>query len=132
MRSWSAALAAVWFACGALADEPNHAVVTADMVVARDGATVETVHSETRTGNDAGALIASRQNIPFNAQMQQLEIVEAHTLKKDGTTVPVDLTSVYEQLSRDGGQFATFADLRTKVILFPQFAAGDTAVFTVR
>jgi len=134
MRSWVGAFAAVWFAClgAADADEPTRTVLTSDMVVAPDGGSIQTVHSETRAGDDAGALMASRESLPYNAELQQLDIVEAHTLKKDGTIVPVDPASVFEQLSRDGGPFAIYADRRTKVILFPQFAAGDTAVFTAR
>jgi transglutaminase-like putative cysteine protease len=110
----------------------NSETLTADTKVAADGSSVETIHSEKHAVNDAGALMASRAALGFNARTQELEIVEAHTLKKDGTTIPVDLSSVYEQLQKDAGHFSTYADLRTKVVLFPQFAAGDTAVFTAR
>ena len=132
---FGAAIAALCCASCLAADpapDVNRASVTTDTVVAPDGSSVETIHSEAHAADDAGALAASRQSLPFNAQTQELDIVEAHTLKKDGTSIPVDLSSVFEQLSKDGGQFATYADIRSKVILFPQFAAGDTAVFTAR
>ena len=134
MKFGAAFAVACSMSCAALAEGPpaSSEALTTDIVVAADGSAVETVHSERRAINDAGALMASRAILPFNAGMQELQIVEAHTLKKDGTTVPVDLGTVYEQLSKDAGQFATFADLRAKVILFPQFAAGDAAVFTAR
>jgi hypothetical protein len=134
LLKFGAVLSLLFCSSAALAggNAPLHEAMTADLVVASDGSTVETVHSERRAENDAGAMMASRAALPYNAQMQALEIVEAHTLKKDGTKVPVDLSSIYEQLSKDAGQFATFADMRSKMIQFPQFAAGDTAVFTAK
>lgn len=107
-------------------------VRTGDIQVASDGSSIETVHSELHARNDAEVLEASRVVLPFNASMQQIEVVEAYTRQGDGNKIPIDPTTIFEQLSRDAGQYSIFADLRVKVLLFPQFGVGDTAVYTVR
>lgn len=107
-------------------------VRTSDIHVASDGSSIETVHSELHARNDAEVLEASRVVLPFNASMQQIEVVEAYTRQADGNKIHVDPTTIFEQLSRDAGQYSIFADLRVKVLLFPQFGVGDTAVYTAR
>ncbi|MDE2183319.1 MAG: DUF3857 domain-containing protein [Alphaproteobacteria bacterium] len=107
-------------------------LLTADVQVSADGSAVQTTHAELRADNDAGALAVSHVSVPFNQGMQQVEIVEAHTLKADGRTVPVDPGTIYEQPAPQDQQTGMITDRRVKVLLFPQFAAGDTAVYTVR
>jgi len=104
---------------------------TSDIRVAADGGFVQTVHTEIKANNDAGAMQISQISVPFNAGIQDLEIVEAHTLKANGSVIPIDVGAIYEQLPRDNQMFAV-TDQRVKVLLFPQFAAGDTAVYTIR
>jgi tetratricopeptide (TPR) repeat protein/transglutaminase-like putative cysteine protease len=104
---------------------------TSDVQVAADGSFVQTVHTEIKANNDAGAMQISQISVPFNAGIQQLEIVEAHTLKANGSVIPIDVGTIYEQLPRDD-QMISVTDQRVKVLLFPQFAAGDTAVYTIR
>ncbi|MGA7713840.1 MAG: DUF3857 domain-containing protein [Rhizomicrobium sp.] len=107
-------------------------LLTNDIQVAADGSSVNTVHAEIVASNDAAAQKISQISIAFDASMQTVEIVEAHTLKKDGTTIPVDASAVYEQLFPGQPQVPTFTALRVKVIVFPQFSGGDTAVYTAR
>lgn len=107
-------------------------LLTSDFQIAPDGSTVATIHSELRATNDAGALATAQISVPFNSTMQELEIVEAHTLKPDGTKIPINTSTIYEQIPPQAAQLATVTDMRVKVLLFPQFAAGDTAVYTIR
>ena len=103
-----------------------------DIEVAANGSSVSTLHAEIFASNDAAAMQVAQMNIPFDASMQTVDIVEAHTLKRDGTTVAVDASATYEQLLPGQPQVPMFTALRAKVIVFPQFAAGDTAVYTVK
>ena len=110
----------------------SYDLLTVDVQVAADGSEMRTIHSELRASNDAAAMQISQINVPFVANMQDVEIVEAHTLKPDGTKIPVDPDSIYEQMPQQNGQTLSVTDQRVKVILFPQFAAGDTAVYTAK
>jgi tetratricopeptide (TPR) repeat protein/transglutaminase-like putative cysteine protease len=118
------------------ADTPSDVQATSlealseDVEVLADGSYVDTAHSEYRAVNEAGAMQASRISVFYDSETQQVEIVEAHTLKRDGTKIPVDVSTIYEQLPSDNVLAVT--SFRVKVLLFPQFSAGDTAVYTVR
>ena len=107
-------------------------LLTSDIQVSADGSEVQTIHIELHASNEAGALRASQINVPFSAGIQQLDILEAHTLKADGSKIPVDTSTIYEQLPPQDMQLGAVTDERVKVLLFPRFAAGDTAVYTVR
>ncbi len=106
-------------------------LMTSDIVVASDGSFTQTLHIETHAGNDAAAQRVSQASYPFDATMQDLSVVEAHTLKADGKTVPVEASAVYDQMPT-GQQAQMLTSRRSKVIVFPQFAAGDTAVYTIK
>jgi tetratricopeptide (TPR) repeat protein len=107
-------------------------LLTTEVQVAADGSSVQTVHAEMRANNEAAAMQIARSDIPFVQKLQELEILEAHTLKPDGTKIPVDVNTIYEQLSSQQAQLQMLTDQRSKTILFPQFGAGDTAVYTIR
>lgn len=119
----------------ASADGQSTAVIkllTEDVQVAADGNYVETRHVEVQAGNDAVAMQIGQSRISYVASLSTLEIVEAHTLKADGTTIPVDMTAIYDQQAASQPEEGMITDLREKLIIFPQFAAGDTAVYTVK
>ena len=135
-QSAAAVLALVLAGSGAsAADTPSSDAAaleafSEDVTVAPDASFVTTTHTELKALNEAGAMQASRVSVYYDSEMQTTEIVEAHTLKKDGTKIPVDVGTIYEQLPSDNSLAVT--SFRVKVLLFPQFSAGDTAVYTVR
>jgi tetratricopeptide (TPR) repeat protein/transglutaminase-like putative cysteine protease len=134
-KFWTAAVALLAATGASLADDtpsPGSQTITTAIVVEADGHYVETIHTERFANNEAGAMSAGRVSIPYNAQLQELSIVEAYTQKPDGVRIPLDPTSVQEQMQRDSGPFSPYADLRTRVLEFPQYMAGDTIVYTVR
>ncbi|NIK87231.1 tetratricopeptide (TPR) repeat protein [Rhizomicrobium palustre] len=106
--------------------------LNSDIKVTRDGAYVQTLHVELKAANEAGAMQISRVNMPFSAGLQTIEVVEAYTEKSDGRKVPVDLSTVFEQLPQQAAQSGMITDQRIKVIFFPQFSAGDKAVYTIK
>lgn len=138
MRTWRAAAAvAMFLACTGIsgaasenADATSTDASIEDVTVAPDGSYTVTSHAEIKTLNEAGAMQASRITAVYDSETQSVEILEAHTLKKDGSRIPVDVSTIYEQLPPDNSLAVT--SFRVKVLLFPQFAAGDTAVYTVR
>jgi tetratricopeptide (TPR) repeat protein len=106
-------------------------LLTSDYQVAGDGSNTQTMHVEVRAGNDAGALRVSQTSIPYDATAQEISVVDAHTLKADGKTLPVDATAIYDQVP-PGVNPSMITGLRSKLIVFPQFTTGDTAVYTVK
>jgi hypothetical protein len=64
--------------------------------------------------------------------MQELEIVEAYTLKANGDRLPVAANAIYTQQPQSAPQLQAFDDTRQKVIVFPNVAAGDSIVYTAR
>ena len=105
---------------------------TVDIQLGADGSAVETTHAEIRAANSGAAMAIGQTAVPYDSALQSLEIVEAHTLKKDGTKIPVDVSAIYDQLPPGAVQIPMFTDTRVKVIVFPQFSAGDTAVYTFK
>ncbi|NIJ50508.1 tetratricopeptide repeat protein [Rhizomicrobium electricum] len=137
MGTWRSAAVAMLLVCagvsGAASEDPDATTMEAssdDVTVAPDGSFSVTNHAELRATNEAGAMQASRISVFYDSETQNAEILEAHTLKKDGTKIPIDVSTIYEQVPADNTLAVT--SFRVKVLLFPQFSAGDTAVYTVR
>lgn len=106
-------------------------LMTTDIQVAADGSDTRIQHVEVRAGNDAGARQIGQVSVTYDSTGQEVAVVEAHTLKPDGKTFPVDASAIYEQ-APSGQNAILVSGLRSKLIIFPQFAAGDTAVYTVK
>lgn len=106
--------------------------LTVDVQLSADGRSVSTTHNEVTATNDAAAMKMGQVAIPYDAALSSLDVVSAYTLKKDGTKIPVDTAAIYDQLAPGAAQMPMFTEFHTKTIVFPQFAAGDTAVYTVR
>jgi TonB family protein len=103
-----------------------------DTELAADGSAVTTYHVETEANNAAAAMALGQTSVPYVTANQTLEIVEAYTRKSDGTKIPVDVSAIYDQLPPGTTGAPMITDLHVKTIVFPQFAAGDTAVYTAR
>lgn len=104
--------------------------LTVETTLAADGSSVSTRHLELVADNAAAAMGMGQQALGYVTSYQTLDILEAYTLKADGTRIPVDVGAIYDQLPP--GAFGEFTDLHVKTIVFPQFSAGDTAVYTAR
>ena len=105
-------------------------LLTKDIQVAADGTSTQTIHVEVHANNDAGALQLGKASFSYDTTMQEIEVSEAHTLKASGQNIPVQASAIYEQLPPNlQGDVTSY---RSKVIVFPQFAAGDTAVYTIK
>jgi tetratricopeptide (TPR) repeat protein len=105
---------------------------TNDIVVAPDGSSVQTVHSELLAENEVGAIRLNQIHIAFNSAQQDLQIIEAYTLKPDGTKIPIDMSAVFVRLPQEESQSGEITDKRVKVVVFPQLSAGDTAVYSAK
>lgn len=106
---------------------------TNDITVKPDASSVQRVHAELYAENDAGAMRLNQIHLGFDQARQELRIDEAYTLKPNGTKYPIDMNAVFvrmPQADKDDDS-SMITDKRVKVLVFPQLAAGDTAVYTV-
>jgi transglutaminase-like putative cysteine protease len=97
-----------------------------------DGTFVDLYRVELRVGNDAAARRSGQQAFSYSPQIEDLEVVEAYTRKADGRVVPVDPGSIRDELPPGAADRALITDLREKVLVFPDLAGGDTAVYALR
>lgn len=106
-------------------------LMTIDIKVATDGSSTQTQHIEVQAANDAGVQQISQTSVPYDATVEEITILDAHTLKPDGKILPVDAGAIYDR-ERPGQDTSIISGLRSKLIVFPQLAAGDVAIYTVK
>ena len=107
-------------------------LMTSDVVVDADGLDTRTVHLELTATNEAAAMDVGQTSLAYRESMQELEIVEAYTLKANGQRLPVAPNAIYTQQPQSAPQLQAFDDTRQKVIVFPNVAAGDSVVYTAK
>lgn len=126
-------LAAAGLATGAQFPAAVHVkLLNMETTLAADGSAVTIAHSENQADNAAAVASVGQTSVPYVTGYQTLEIVEAYTRKADGTKIPVDLGAIYDQLPPGAPGAPMITDMHVKTIVFPQFAVGDTAVYTAR
>jgi len=112
---------------------PAHVkLLRVDTTLAADGSAVSTIHSENQADSAGSVMTTGQISIPYVASYQTLEIIDAYTRKADGKKFPVDVSAIYDQLPQGSAGVPMFTDVHVKTIVFPQFAVGDTAVYTAR
>ena len=55
------------------------------------------MHIEARAANQAGVQQLGQVSIAYDMTEEDIMVVEAHTLKPDGKTIPVDASAIYDQ-----------------------------------
>jgi transglutaminase-like putative cysteine protease len=106
--------------------------VAIEYEVADNGLHTLTVHSEMEARDSADAARIGQIPIPFSESMEDLDIVDAHTLKANGRKLAVDTSAIFPQLRPGDPEVPLFDDMRQKVIVFPDVSAGDTIVMTYK
>lgn len=86
-----------------------------------------------RTAHDARAARAgARVDVTYIAGQSTIEILEATTVKADGRRIPVEPDKIFDIAPQASRETELYNDTRTKSIVFPDFAAGDTARYVYR
>ena len=107
---------------------------TEDIVVSADGSYVNTTHIELQVLTAAIASQAMQQRVSYEGTLEDVEIVEAFTIKPNGQKIAVDPSSIFAQQAQTAGNALTpiYTNRQQKVIVFPNVEAGDTLSYTVR
>jgi hypothetical protein len=121
---------------GVAADDAGSPIVqkllTIDTRVGPDGLYTRITHGEVLARNDSAAHQLGQMPIAFSEGIEELEILEAYTLKPNGKKLAVDAGAIYAQLQQGASQVPMFDDQKQKVIVFPDVAAGDTVAYTFK
>lgn len=118
----------------AAAVQPSIAVhrMTVDIDVRADGTSTIVQHRRQSPSSRAAASQIGQVPIGFNPSLGKLDILEAYTLKADGTRIEADLSQVRVQMAPGVPNVPVFHDIQQKVVVFPDLAENDTEVLTYR
>jgi len=106
--------------------------LTVDRVVQADGSYTTILHVERLATNASAAHNIAQQTVEYSESMETAEVLEAFTLKADGRILAVDPTQIFPQAPPGSPRVPMFNDRKQKVIVFPDVAAQDLVVFTIR
>ena len=85
-----------------------------------------------RLVTEQGAKGGGQVPLPYSESLQTLEVLEAYTLKPDGTRIDVAADKIFTQAAPIAVSAPTFNDLKVKIIVFPEPMAGGKIYFRVR
>ena len=92
-----------------------------------DGSSTITSHVEIQLLSPQAVSALAQPALTFSDTMQDLQIRNAYTLKRDGTRLPVAPDAIL--VRQKAVPSPMFTDLKEKVILFPNVEPGDTLVY---
>jgi transglutaminase-like putative cysteine protease len=84
-----------------------------------------------KLNTEAGAKGMAQMPIPFSESLQELEILEAYTLRPDGTRIDVKKESIFTQAAPVAISAPMFNDIKYRIIVYPEPVAGGKVAFTV-
>jgi transglutaminase-like putative cysteine protease len=106
--------------------------ITRDIAIEKDGTFVQTNTMIMRLVTEAGAKGVGQIPIPFSDSLQELEIVEAYSIKPDGTRVDVKKEAIFTQAAPIAISAPMFNDIKFRIIVFSEPMAGGKVGFVVR
>src|SRR5258707_464366 len=71
---------------------------TVNVELNADGLSTTLVHSEVQAGNAAGVSQIGQIPVGYSESMEDLDILEAYTLKANGETIAVNTAAIFPQL----------------------------------
>ena len=97
-------------------------------VVNPDGSFVFTLDVTTTIVEPRAVQAASQRSISYNATLEEIVALEAHTQKPDGRIIKVSRDQIRDQQEASSAEAPMFHDTRVKVVVFPDVAVGDKLV----
>jgi transglutaminase-like putative cysteine protease len=108
-------------------------LLTTEIVIETDGTYVVTEHWELLARNESAAQQAAQQASKYSESMADLDVVDAYTLKADGTKILVDPSAIFTQIPQGAANVnVPINDQKQKVIVFPNVGPGDVVAYTTR
>jgi transglutaminase-like putative cysteine protease len=96
-----------------------------------DGTHTETHDNIIDVLTEEGVKSANQVDISYSESLQEVAILSAYTLKKDGHRIDVPPANIQERAAVAGGG-PMYSDIKTKVIIFPDVAVGDKVGYSYK
>lgn len=100
--------------------------------VEKDGTYTQTSSALVRLVTENGAKGMGQVPLPFSESLQSLEVLEAYTLKPDGTRLDVKPQAIFTQAAPVAVSAPMFNDIKYRIIVFPEPLMGGKLFFRVR
>jgi hypothetical protein len=100
--------------------------------VQKDGTFTQTSIVLVRLVTENGAKGMGQVPIAFSESLQSLEVLEAYTLKPDGTRLDVKPEAIFTQAAPVAVSAPMFNDIKYRIIVFPEPLMGGKIFFRVR
>ncbi len=104
----------------------------AHYAVNADGTYTATIEQVERALTQNGVQRIGQASMVYSRSMQDLEVVEAYTLKPDGTRIPVPKDKIFVQAPPETQDAPTFSDDKVVKVVFPQVEVGNEVHVTWR
>ena len=133
-------IAAVLVVCWAAAHaqtlpSPHTKIILAESTMSFDAAGGQTsvVSLDSQALTSSGAQTLTKYAYGFNAALETVELLEAYTLKKSGSKVPVDKDAITTQKGAIAAGFgATMPDWQVQQLTFASVEIGDRVVWKIK
>jgi len=104
-----------------------------DVVVDAEGRRTMTTSSQLQVLTAAMATQFAQFPLRYEGTVQDVEVLEAYTLKADGRKLTVDPANVITQKAPQANALVPiYSDAEQKIVIFPNVEAGDTLFLTSR
>src|SRR3954470_683812 len=104
-----------------------------DIVVEADGRHTTTSTSQVQVLTAAMATQFAQLPVRYEGSIEDVEVLEAYTLKADGRKLTVDPANIISQkMPLTNALVPIYSDAEQKIVIFPNVEAGDTLVMTAR
>ncbi len=122
-------------ACVSLAQAANDVVIekTIKTIDINTDGTFEQINEVMfRLVTEQGAKLAAQVPLSFSETLQSMEVLEAYTLKPDGTRIDVPADKIFTQAAPVAVSAPMFNDIKFRIIVFPEPLAGGKLYFRSR
>ena len=100
--------------------------------VQQDGKFTQTLESMVRIETPQGVVSRGERKLHYNAKLEELEVLQAYTLQKDGSRINVPADKIRTQDASDGSGGASLSDDKVKVVIFPKVEVGSQLYILAR
>ena len=100
-------------------------------VVNGDGTHIKSMENSFRIRTPKGAEDNGSQEISYISSQEEILSVDAWTITRDGTRIPVPPSAIRDREEDNSGGVAEFSDTKIKAIIFPRVAVGSLTSYKV-
>lgn len=131
LRSLALLLLIIPFASQARAADWRLAVTVAYRLQA-DGSYEARETREVAAADDAGARVAAQQSYGWSEGLEAVDLLEAYTLKADGTRRPLAPDGIVPQATAASPVFPSYSDWQARSLVFAGVGPGDVVHYVLR